>query len=179
MKNINSQFAYETHQLMEGADVRLSFSGEFSPDLITVLLSMAKSNIGDKLVMKKVYNVMIECLENLTKHSLKIEGDQFPAIFLLGKDDEYYFLATGNKIASNEVNELETKLIKVNSLNKKELMLWYNEILTSETSSSFKGGAGLGIIDMALKSGNRFEYNFNKIDDYHSFFTLKVKVGQK
>ena len=54
---------------------------------------------------------------------------QFPAIFLLGKDDEYYFLATGNKIASNEVNELETKLIKVNSLNKKELMLWYNEIL--------------------------------------------------
>ena len=58
-------------------------------------------------------------------------------------------------------------------------MLWYNEILTSETSSSFKGGAGLGIIDMALKSGNRFEYNFNKIDDYHSFFTLKVKVGQK
>mgnify|MGYP006077818037 FL=1 len=66
MKNINSQFAYETHQLMEGGDVRLSFSGEFSPDLITVLLLMAKSNIGDKSVMKKVYNVMIECLENIT-----------------------------------------------------------------------------------------------------------------
>ena len=102
MKNINSQFAYETHQLMEGADVRLSFSGEFSPDLITVLLSMAKSNIGDKLVMKKVYNVMIECLENLTKHSLKIEGDQFPAIFfVLSSNTEgklYFKDATGRGV---------------------------------------------------------------------------------
>jgi hypothetical protein len=179
MKNINSQFAYETHQLMEGGDVRLSFSGEFSPDLITVLLLMAKSNIGDKSVMKKVYNVMIECLENITKHSLKIEGDQFPAMFLLGKDDDYYYLATGNKIASNRVKGLENKLIKINSLDKKGLMVWYNEILTSDTSFSSKGGAGLGIIDMALKSGNKFEYSFNQIDDSNSFFTLKVKVEQE
>tara|TARA_B100000795_G_scaffold63246_1_gene42647 strand:- start:332 stop:862 length:531 start_codon:yes stop_codon:yes gene_type:complete len=176
---MNSQFAYEIHQLMESGDVRLSFSGEFSPDLITVLLLMAESNIGDKSVMKKVYNVMIECLENLTKHSLKVEGDQFPAMFILGKDDDYYYLATGNKIASNEVQELEEKLIRVNSSDKKDLIFWHNEILTSETSISSKGGAGLGIIDMALKSGNKFEYSFDKIDDFNYFFTLKIKVDQE
>ena len=178
MKNINSQFAYETHQLMEGGDFSLSFSGEFSPDLITVLLLMAKSNIGDKSVMKKVYNVMIECLENLTMHSLKAEGDQFPAMFLLGKDEDYYYLATGNKIASSKVKELEEKLIRINSLDKKGLIFWYNEILTSETSFNSKGGAGLGLIDMSLKSGNKFEYSFNQIDDSLSFFTLKIKVDQ-
>ena len=176
---MNSQFAYDTHQLMESGDVRLSFSGEFSPDLITVLLLMAESNIGDKSVMKKVYKVMIECLDNLTKYSLKAEGDQFPAMFLLGKDDHCYYLATGNKIASNEIKELEDKLIRVNSLDKKELIFWHNEILTSETNFSSKGGSGLGIIDMALKSGNKFEYSFNKIDDFNSFFTLKIKVNQE
>jgi hypothetical protein len=164
---------------MEGGDVRLSFSGEFSPDLITVLLLMAKSNIGGKSVMKKVYNVMIECLENLTKHSLKAEGDKFPAMFLLGKDDDYYYLATGNKVATNEVKELEEKLIKVNSLEKEGLRAWYNEILTSETGFSSIGGAGLGIIDMALKSGNKFEYSFHQIDDANSFFTLKIKVEEE
>ena len=53
------------------------------------------------------------------------------------------------------------------------------ELKTWKTSISSKGGAGLGIIDMALKSGNKFEYSFNQIDDSNSFFTLKVKVEQE
>lgn len=176
MDNINSQFAYETHQLMEGNSVRLSFSGEFSPDLITVLLLMARSNIGGKSVMKKVYNIMIECLENLTKHALKNEGDKFPAMFVLGKDDDFYYLATGNKILKEEIEVLSNKLEKANSLDREGLRNWYNEILMSEENLSNKGGAGLGIIDMALKSGEKFDFSFEDIDGKNSFFTLKIKV---
>lgn len=179
MENINSQFAYDTHQVMEDKSVRLSFSGEFSPDLITVLLLMAKSNIGGRSVMKKVYNIMIESLENLTKHALKNEGDKFPAMFVLGKDDEFYYLATGNKINESDVPVLKEKLDKVNSLSPEGLREWYNEILTSDSGLNEKGGAGLGIIDMALKSGNKFHYEFEKIDSDHSFFTLKIKVEDK
>ena len=73
----SSQFAYDTHQLMESSTVRLFFSGEFSSDLITVLLLMAKSNIGGRSVMKKLY-IMIECLENLTKHAYKNKTSQHP-----------------------------------------------------------------------------------------------------
>ncbi len=175
-ERINSQFAYETHQLMEDNSVRLSYSGEFSPDLITVLLLMAKSNIGGRSIMKKVYNIMIESLENLTKHALKDKEDKYPAMFLLGKDDDYYYLATGNKIENEEVKPLEDKLVKANSLEKEGLRNWYNEILMSESNLNTKGGAGLGIIDMAIKSGNKFEFNFEKIDNSNSFFTLKIKV---
>lgn len=176
MDNINSQFAFDTHQLMEDNDVRLSFSGDFTPDLITVLLLMARSNIGGRSVMKKVYNLMIESLENLTKHALKNEGDKFPAMFVLGKDDEYYYLATGNKISNHEIASLEEKLTKVNSLDKEGLRAWYNEVLMADTGLNERGGAGLGLIDMALKSGHSFIFDFQKIDDAHSFFTLKIKV---
>ena len=68
MSHLNSQFAYDTHQLMDSKSVSLSFSGEFSPDLISVLLLMAKNTIGGRSIMKKIYNIMIESLENLTKH---------------------------------------------------------------------------------------------------------------
>ena len=176
MENMNSQFAYDTHQLMERSSVRLFFSGEFSSDLITVLLLMAKSNIGGRSVMKKVYNIMIECLENLTKHSYKNEGDQSTAIFVLGKDDEFYYLATGNKIDNRNIIELRDKLEKANSLDKKGLADWYNEILKNDIELSDRGGAGLGIIDMALKSENKFDFHFKELDSRNSFFTLKIKV---
>lgn len=176
MENIGSQLAYDTHQIMEQNAVKLSFSGDFTPDLITVLLLMAKSNIGGRSVMKKVYNIMIECLENLTKHALKNQGDKFPAMFVLGKDEEFHFLATGNKIDNGEVAELESKINRANNSNKEELRSWYNEILMSEQGITHKGGAGLGIIDMALKSGYPFSYKFEPIDENHSFFTLKIKV---
>lgn len=161
---------------MEDNSVRLSYSGDFSPDLITVLLLMAKSNIGGRSIMKKVYNIMIESLENITKHALKNEGDKYPATFVLGKDDTFYYLATGNKILNREIEALKFKLNKANSLEKKGLREWYNEILTNEKKFNLRNGAGLGIIDMAIKSGNKFEFYFEKIDDDNSFFTLKIKV---
>jgi len=69
MRSIDSQFAYDTHQMMDLKSVRLSFSGEFTSDLVSVLLLLAKNNVGGRSVMKKVYNVMIESLENLIKHA--------------------------------------------------------------------------------------------------------------
>ena len=178
MENINSQFAFETHQMMDKTSINLSFAGEFSSDLVTMLLLMAKSNIRGRSVMKKIYKIMIEGLDNLTKHSLKSKGNSFPAMFILAHDDNFYYLATGNKIKNKEISPLKDKLTKANELSKVELRNWYNEILINDDIVNHKGGAGLGIIDMALKSGNKFGFDFNKIDDNHSFFTLKIKVGE-
>lgn len=179
MSKISSQFAYETHQLMEEGSVKLSFSGDFNPDLITMLLLMAKNNIGARSVMKKIYNVMIECLENLTKHSMQDSQTEFPAIFLFGKDDDNYYLATGNQVDNSTREQLNEKLTKANSLDKKGLRAWYNEILMSDSGINERGGAGLGIIDMAMKSGNPFEFSFEKIDSEFSFFTLKIKIDHQ
>ncbi|MBL57963.1 MAG: hypothetical protein CMP61_12325 [Flavobacteriales bacterium] len=176
MENINSQFAYDTHQLMESSTVRLFFSGEFSSDLITVLLLMAKSNIGGRSVMKKVYNIMIECLENLTKHAYKNKTSQHPAMFVLGKDHEYYYVATGNEIENKHVVHLNDKLSRVNALDKNGLKEWYDGIIKNNSSALNKSDQGIGIIDMALKSENKFEFDFKKLNDENSFFTLKIKV---
>ena len=43
---------------------------------------------------------------------------------------------------------------------------------------SAKGGAGLGFIDIARKSGNKLEYFFKEINSYSSFFILTTKVSR-
>lgn len=179
MESVSSKFAYETHQTMEDFSVKLSFSGDFTSDLITMLLLMARSNIGQRAVMKKVYNIMMESLENLTKHAAKNNDTKNPAIFLLGKDDHFYFLATGNRIPTKEVDGLKKKLDSINNLDKQGLRDLYNKVLTSGEGLTDRGGAGLGIIDMAMKSGFPFVYEFLEIDEEFSFFNLKIKVEDK
>jgi hypothetical protein len=159
---------------MNDKSVNLTFSGDFSHDLVSVLLVLAKNTVGSRRVMKKIYKIMTESLENLTKHSLIYEK-QFPAIFILGKDEDFYYIATGNRVAQNKVLGLKKKLEKVNHLDNEGLKRWYSEILINNQAKK-SIGSGLGIIDMALKSKNKLEFNFQEIDVNHSFFTLKVKV---
>ena len=62
-----------------------------------------------------------------------------------------------------------------NNLN--ELKEFYKSILNNGIRS-LNGGSGLGMIDIARKTGEKLEYNFLEIDDKVSFFTLIIKVSQ-
>lgn len=179
-QDISSDFAYNIHQIMEKESIHLCYSGEFTPELINVLLMMAKKNVDERGVLKKVYNIMIESLENLTRHATQNNDENYPAIFVIGKDDQHHYLATGNKIPASEQEGLEYRLKKVNQLDKKGLRAWYNEVLLSDDMPTDKSGAGLGIIDIALKSGHPLDYEFVKMDhdENHLFFVLKMKVNQ-
>ena len=73
---------------------------------------------------------------------------------------------------------MKKRIDKVNSLTREELRRFYREILDNEQISD-KGGADLGMIDMARKSGEKLSYNFEKIDNDLSFFDLLVKVAKK
>ena len=72
MNNFNSQFAYDTHELMKDKSVNLTFAGDFSHDLVSVLLVLAKNTVGSRRVMKKIYKIMINYINynkiNLVLH---------------------------------------------------------------------------------------------------------------
>jgi hypothetical protein len=64
----------------------------------------------------------------------------------------------------------------INSLNKEELKEHYKNARLNSIISDV-GGAGLGFIDMARKSGNKLEYKFYAIDSVLSFFVLRSKIN--
>jgi hypothetical protein len=54
----------------------------------------------------------------------------------------------------------------------------YKEIIKN-TQISEKGGAGLGFVDMARKSGEKLEFTFSDMDAEYDFFCLKVNISRE
>ncbi len=125
---------------------------------------------------KKVFNILVECLQNLYHHldEYPTEGDGGRyAIFLIGKKEDYYTIMTGNYILNDKSEKLTKYLDKINSLSKEELKTLYKEVLSND-----KGGGGLGFIDMIRRSEHKIEYNLKKIDNKYSFISFTVNISQ-
>lgn len=177
------KFIYEMHQMMLKNNIILVYEGEFTQEITKSVLAMAERNmdsIGEESgIKRKVFNVMVECLQNIVKHGEELiteERQINTAIFMIGKQQDSYIITTGNPIKNEHVENLKTKLDKINSLDKEGLKSLYKEIIKSGSGLTDKGGAGLGFVDMARKSGQKLEYEFESLAEGRSFFSLKTTV---
>ena len=177
---------------MEQNHILLLFKGTITSELLSSILQITESKL-DKIqeepkVKKKVFNVLVECLQNVYHHIDQMDGakkneedDIFhassSAILMIGKSENDYFVYTGNHIYRDKVGELKQRLEYLNSLSLEELKLLYQDILANEGFSQ-KGGAGLGFIDIIRKSGQKLEYGFQDVkdNDKFAFFSLKVNT---
>jgi hypothetical protein len=177
--------AYNIYNKMEKNNILLSFKGDITSALLTSILQIMENKMDnmneEPKTKKKVYNVLVECLQNLYHHmdnATNEFGDKNRgAIFMIAKNKETYNIITGNYILKENINGLQSRLDEVNSLTKEQLKDYYKSVLNNG-EMSLKGGGGLGMIDIARKTGEKLEYNFLEIDNKVSFFTLIIKVKQ-
>ncbi len=178
------KYIYELHQMMLEHHLILVYEGEFTQEITKSILAMAERNMDssgeESSVKRKVFNVMVESLQNIVKHADangSAETTSHSAVFMIGRSEEEYVITTGNPIENQTIGVLTDKLDKVNSLDRDGLKQLYKEIIKN-TEISEKGGAGLGFVDIARKSGRKLEYNFAKIDEETSFFSLTASIGR-
>lgn len=176
------KYIYDLHQTMVEKNLILVYEGEFTQEITKSVLSMAERNMDsfgeESSIKRKVFNVMVECLQNIVKHAdefSSITDSKNAAIFMIGKEAEEYIISTGNPIIADKVDFLRSKLDEINSLDKEGLKALYKEIIKNGDLSE-KGGAGLGFVDMARKSGHKLEYDFAPIDAKSYFFMLKTRI---
>ena len=178
--------AYSIYEKMERNNILLSFKGDITSDLLTSILQIMENKMEymheEPKMKKKVYNVLVECLQNLYHHMDDVSDGTADvtrsAIFMIGKNVNNYTIITGNYILNENVTGLKTRIDEVNALTKDELKEYYKKVLNNG-EMSLKGGGGLGMIDIARKTGEKLEYNFLEIDNKISFFTLNIKVTQQ
>ena len=96
---------------------------------------------------------------------------------MIGKLDNQYNIITGNYIKVENVEMLKKRLDEINLLSKDELKDYYKAVLNNGEMSA-KGGGGLGMIDIARKTGQKLNYSFMPVDDVYSFFSLNIKIAQ-
>jgi hypothetical protein len=167
---------------MEEEHVILSFKGIVTAELLTSVLQIMEGKMESMheppKMRKKVFNVLVECLQNLYHHVDESELDDMEkrsALVMISKHNGVFVIRTGNYIENYKAEDLKLKLEMINRMDKDELRQFYQDSLESSMMSS-KGTAGLGMIDIARKSGNKLDFEFLKVNDETSFFCLNVKI---
>ena len=184
------KFIMKFHDTMLARRLTLVYEGEVTQDITKAFTAMTEKNMDkideDGRIKKKVYHVMVECLQNIAKHADDetetcsdnlADGLSKSGIFVVGNDDDEYFITTGNNILNENIVLLKELINNINSLDKEELRELY-KLKMKENVISNKGGAGLGFIDIVRKTGNPLQYYFEPIDHKSSFFILKSRISR-
>jgi len=175
------RLAYDLIQGIDRQNYEYIYRGKFTKTITANLLSLTETYLGKdedtSKLKKKIYFVMVECLQNITKHQDKLKdviGDE-SGILVLQKQNDRYYITTGNAIENENIPKLKGMLEKVNSMDPQDLKIYYQQMLVNGEISD-KGGAGLGLIAMARKTGNKLLYDFQKVDDEFSYFYLRTEM---
>ena len=124
---------------------------------------------------KRLFMFVLESLQNVSKHSnLNQHADM--SLVVYSKTDNGYTVTTGNVLPSANINDLKVKLDEINHLQPDEIRNVYRQMLSTSEFSN-KGGAGLGLIEMAKKTGNKLDYDFVPLDEEFSYFILSKTVN--
>lgn len=169
-------------------NVILFYKGNVDSDVINHVLDtvedkMVQENEQSKL-RKKVYNVLVETLQNLYHHVDKVPEDfedqssEKFGMLSVQKVDNGYKIITGNFVNTDNVEKLEEKIKRINRSSHEEIKELYKFILNHQRISA-KGGGGLGLVDIARKTGHKIEYSFREYNDKYSFFCLNILVDEK
>lgn len=180
------EFVYEFYKSMKAHEITLVYEGEITHQITKAFTSLTESNMAKEdepgTVQRKVFHVMVECLQNISKHADDFTSSDFlfsgRGIFLVSKGDDEYSVTTGNAVDNDRIEELTEMLENINKMNKEELKTLYKRQM-KEGRLSDKGGAGLGFIDIKRKTGRDLEYHFLPISDDTSFFLLTSTIGRE
>lgn len=171
---------------MEDDESVLSFKGIITEDLLSYVLQIMESNMDGSnqptQTKKRVYSILIECIQNLYYHNelraetASFEKNQSAALIVVTRKKDDFEIKTGNYILKERAEQLAERIAYLNQLSRIELRNLYRDVLKNG-EVSVKGGAGLGLIDIARKSRNKLECHFQPMDNEISFFSLNIRIN--
>lgn len=148
-------------------------------NIVSVLSGRLEEIETSVTIRKKVFGVLLECLQNLGSHVEKLPADNFQhhdaVLFSIDVTADEYRIVTGNYIENAKVESLKKWLDQIKSFSASELKTKYNQVLM-DCSFSSKGGGGLGFLDIALRVNGNIDYLFEPVNDLISFFSFQATI---
>jgi hypothetical protein len=171
---------HDIYKTMTENRIILLYQGLFEPSMLKSVVAMTEKKLVDENIdeslRRKLFNVMVESLQNISKHQQPSTDKDRNPFLMINRDETSYNIITGNFIVNDKISTVSEKIDFINSLNKEELKEHYKNARLNSIISDV-GGAGLGFIDMVRKSGNQLEYKFYAVDTVLSFFVLRSTIN--
>ena len=174
-------FSKNVEQIKQVGQLLLAYDGVLNSETISRLETEVEGKIIDKslpkMVLKKVFFISIESLQNMFIHGYKDETGAKHNFFILYLTDKAVKMIGANLIANGAIEKLTKHIERINSFtDPADLKTYYLEHLENNELSE-KGGAGLGFITIGMKSGNKLRTEFAKINDERSMFLMEVTIN--
>jgi len=159
----------------------LLYNGSFNDDVTYKLVGLSEANLknfkeGTK-TQRRVSYLMAECFQNILRHgdkeSMQEHSQEDTSFFMNRYASGKYFIVSANIIKDDDIEALKTQLDQLNNLDEEELKDLYKQVIRYGKISD-KGGAGLGLIEMARKSGHKLGYSFMKYNSDSSIFYNQI-----
>lgn len=172
---IDKEYDYSEQE----SGVLLDYRGEINSDAIDQIIERLKRSkvykTLDKNQAKKIYAILVECLGNISRHSLNTSAvNNIPDPYLsVSTQDEEIIITAGNPVSERSKNELIRRLDQISRSDKESLKILYDTRISKKPEN--ERSAGLGFIIMALKS-DKIEYNFTGTDYNYFIFEIKISI---
>jgi hypothetical protein len=156
----------------------LAYLGEFDDNMTASLMRSNETSIAEpKGYKKKLSFLVAECFQNIIRHADKPElltqTTNKPKIFILRNRGTAHYISSTNLVGNEKKENLHIKLRAINVLSAEDLKeVYIGALINNEISE--KGGGGLGLIEMARKSGSPLAYSFEIINYFFSIFYFQV-----
>lgn len=176
---------FQYYRKMCERNIVLDFQGAISQDMLVGMAELIKSKFSQEYgranIVKKIFAVFIEMAQNIAFYSTERvhldtrHKDVGAGIIVVTENVGVYTVTSGNMVGNDTVADIVDHCNVINSMNKEELKQFFKQKIKSSRVVG-KRGAGVGLIDIARKSGNPIMYEVTSVDDVNSFLVLSVKI---
>jgi len=149
-------------------------------EILTQFNDVIRQYEVDEVIRRRIFSILVESLENTFRHNALIKSKtKHPSVefILVDKSDEIE-IRLGNYILNTNIAAFKEKIDGVNALDRNELNKLYRESIAKARISE-KGGAGLGIIEIARNSRQLLKCEFDASEGEHTFFNLVISVKKQ
>ncbi|MEN9638849.1 MAG: hypothetical protein RLZZ262_717 [Bacteroidota bacterium] len=168
------------------ADANFSYRGPFLDQFTEVILEVASSAGNafeiERSIQRKMSFILVESFQNILKHaSIEEENQVDNGLFSFRLVDRSFIINSINFITKKDSEQLCRMIEVVNEHNRnKTIKEFYMQHLQNNELSE-KGGAGLGLIELARKSGSIILYEMEEAQDcvvFHQQITMRNEDGE-
>jgi hypothetical protein len=169
-------------QSLDNEGIIFTFCGPMSHDIVEGIGGALRNKMAEdevsRVVSLKVFSIFVEQVQNVINYSqerVPSNSEMSFGIVVVGEKNNKFFIMGGNRIENSKVPKLQENLKELQGMNKDELKELYKR-KRKEGADKDSKGAGIGFIEMARKSSEPIEFNFEKLDEKNSFFTINIRV---
>jgi hypothetical protein len=169
-------------QSLFSEEIRISYKGPVDGKIITFLGDYIDViNILSEKATKKLFKIFFELAENISNYSsdkikLKNGKEVGAGTIILKETVQNFTLVTGNPIRNEHLIPVLENSKNINELDHDELREYKRNVRRENLGE--QESPNIGLITVALTSGNPLDIEINPIDADTSYFSLAVKVDK-